>query len=185
MTPAIGDPVAFSLERSREIFDRFEAPVASRVNWRDINEPFGLLFPKLDYWLSVVSVVNKRHPRDLITSRFCGGLKLYLMRCLEEGYLGRFGATVAPHKYTLQFEHSSVRLLWIPKNSCTTLKRVFLSFEPNELTENIQKNRFHETCQRDFGERPKDFLKEIKAPLVSVLRQPYERIVSCYLDKIC
>ena len=76
--------------------------------------------------------------QSLINQSFKGPLKTYMLACHQEGYIGRFGGTVSPSSYSLNFPASNVSLLWIPKNGCTTLKRSLVELEPLEAQKHIK-----------------------------------------------
>jgi hypothetical protein len=114
---------------------------------------------------------------------FSGALLAYAKAMRMQGYLGRFGQTVSIHQFMLNFPASKVTLLWIPKNSCTAVKRMLLEFEPQELQAKTQIAAFHESVQRLFGVSVPQFCEHVRFPLVAIVRHPLERLVSCYLDK--
>jgi len=175
--------LASEIEQSKFIFEQYSKFKTKPGNFEDINERFVFAFPKIDFFLSIESITTNTSIPDLINTYFTGRLNHYLKSCYSLGYVGRFGATVDPSNYTLNFEASSISLLWIPKNSCTTLKMVFLSNEPVEKTAFILKRKLHQSCKKHFGVNRIQIMKGDVLPTVCVLREPITRIISCYLDK--
>lgn len=168
---------------SQIMFQHYNKFLDDPVDFDSIDEPFGLFFPRFDYWISYRSVVGGDSIDSLLSRAAKGGLLSYLRRAAALGFLGRFGLTADPASYIINFPTTKTSLLWIPKNSCTTAKQMLLSFEPAELTEGIAAPVFHERCQEQFGIKRVQFANNRLFPLVCVLRHPLERLVSCYLDK--
>ncbi|MBF0817684.1 hypothetical protein E4U02_14855 [Microbacterium paludicola] len=100
------------------------------------------------------------------------------------GYLGRRGGTVEPGAFTLQFRKLDVYYRWIPKNSCTAIKRTLVGFEDAERSESFSTHNFHAEVQDAYGPAPARVFSGMEsAKAIAVVREPLERVVSCYLDK--
>jgi len=165
------------------LFEHFSQLLIEPVGFNDLKEPFPTFFLRLDYYLSCVSQVSKIPIVDLIEKHFKKDLKSYLQYCYFNGYIGNFGHTVDISSYILNFPSTNISLIWIPKNSCTSVKSMLMAFEPSELTGSINRHLFHEGCQKVFGLNKQMLVNNLLFPLISIIRHPYERIISCYLDK--
>lgn len=166
-----------------QFFRHYSMLTEKPLDFSDVSEPFKVFFPRFDYFLSWCSLVARESVASMVSRYLKGALQDYALRCLENGYLGNFGFTVDPASFTLTFPGAKVTLIWIPKNSCTSIKKMLLTQEPDSLTHDISPTRFHETCQERFGISRAQYSRNMMFPLVAVIRDPYERIVSCYLDK--
>lgn len=162
------------------------------LNLSMIGVPLGVAVPRLDYYLSWKSIVTQENYESLIDTHFKDGLKALLIDCHLKKRLNKKGRTTNPLSYLCKFKRSQIRLLWIPKNACTHIKRFLGRIENPDLIDSFDKNRFHESIQESFGYRLEDYLKEEKLSLsgqvhqyktIAIVRDPIERIVSCYLDK--
>ena len=182
-TPIYSDLVRRTFDQSSKLFDQYNSAFDTRKGLLDIDEPFGLFFSKFDFWVSVIAPSTNKDIQSLINQSFKGPLKTYMLACHQEGYIGRFGGTVSPSSYSLNFPASNVSLLWIPKNGCTTLKRSLVELEPLEAQKHIKIKKIHKTCQKHFGLTHIQYARGKLLPKICAIRHPYERIVSCYLDK--
>lgn len=138
---------------------------------------------RIDTYLSYQVHISGGKLGDMVSAERFHLLHPYLRAMLRDGYLGRYGATVAPHLFTLNFPTSQISYLWIPKNSCTSMKLLLASFEPKQLQDRLKKHQLHETAQETFGMSRADYEQNRMLRTVAVLRDPRLRIVSCYLDK--
>ncbi len=175
----------FMLENtvSLEMLNHYEHLLLSKPDFDGIKEPMAFFIPRIDAFLSLKEHVTGRDPKQINLSKcFSGDLLTYLRSLRDFGFIGNYGGSVDVVRYILKFTASNLNLVWIPKNSCTYLKTYFLQFEAEDTRQKIKKNRFHESCQDQFGmthNEPFDYSREYLA----IIRHPVERFVSCYLDK--
>lgn len=163
---------------------RYEGLVEERPNIAQLEMPLNTFFPTFDAYLTNMCQENGTDPVEIDMERFSSkGLCRMLQWMQEYGFLGRAGHTVNVFNYLLEFPATGICLLWIPKNSCTSIKKILAGFEPEEQLSQIRRHRFHETMQATFGLDIKRFFKDDFAPLTILIRHPAERLVSCYIDK--
>lgn len=171
------------MDTNSQLFNDFRTLLDRPIDIGDIQEPFKQFFPRMDYYISWVSAATGKPLRELVQESFKGGLLRYAGWCIENGYIGTFGNTVDPASFILSFPSSKISLIWIPKNSCTSIKKTLVSLEPSSAQRSITQHRFHETCQTQFGPLRVTLANESLFPKIALVRNPVERIVSCYLDK--
>ncbi|WP_167591697.1 sulfotransferase family 2 domain-containing protein [Jiella endophytica] len=152
-------------------------------NFKSLNEDIGYFFSRIDYYVSLESLVRGYPVGKLLRENFSGGLLNYLLAAKNAGCFGHFGNAVDPVRFAVHFPTSETTLIWIPKNANTAVKRQLLQFEPEERRAKIRKHLFHETLQAEFGLDRLTWAKARPENTTIVVRNPYERIVSCYLDK--
>ena len=158
--------------------------LSKRPDYKDLSDPSSFSFSRFDAYLSLVSWVDGNDASNVdLSSMLSGGLLAQAKMMQSLGFFGHFGATVDVRKYMLNFPGSKLTLLWIPKNSCTSVKRMLIKYEPEDLQKRIAPHRFHETCQEQFGLTLPEFSNGKTYPKIAIIRHPYERVVSCYLDK--
>lgn len=168
---------------SKDMLVYYDKLFRKPMDFSELSEPLPLFFQRIDYYLSIKSAVSGKNIDHIISEIFSGGLLAYSKFLLKYGFLGNFGFTVDPASFLLNFPTTKITLLWIPKNSCTSTKKLLLSFEPKSAVDRITPPLFHERCQESFGLNAVQIAEERLFPLVTIVRNPYERLVSCYLDK--
>lgn len=166
------------------MFRHYDQLIGKCPDFGDIQEPRAIFVQRIDYYLSVKRALGETNVFDSFDKYFSGGLLRYLIHLHEFGFLGKFGYTTDVVSFLMNFPATKISLLWIPKNSCTTIKKILSRFEPPELQSKIKPGAFHESCQALFGPTPAQFVNSKLFPLVCLIRHPFERVVSCYLDKI-
>lgn len=141
--------------------------------------------PRFDVLLSVHCHRPWRRPAHKVDLRHyvSGDLLGFATWMQRYGYWGHYGHTVNISEHLLVFPASGVSLLWIPKNACTSIKSAFLRQEPAAHQTGFEQHRFHESVQNAFGVDLAAFATDDIPPIVTFLREPHERLVSCYLDK--
>lgn len=157
-----------------------------KVNLAELNMSLDLAIPRIDYFLSYYSLISGKKYSDLIDLFFKDGLKNLLVEYYKAGYLNRFGETVNEINYVCRFDEIGLDYYWIPKNACTYLKRNFSYLCDKNFTATLNNYKFHEAIQAKFGQPTMlAYLssREKKFYSFSVVRDPIERFVSCYVDK--
>ncbi len=163
---------------------KYDLLAEQRPNIAQLDLPLNIFIPTFDAYLTDLCRRKWSSPARIDMARFTSkGLCRMLQWMQKYGFLGRGGHTVNVHNYLLEFPASGVDLLWIPKNSCTSVKNILMGFEPEEKRAGIERHRFHETMQATFGLELTRFFNDDFAPLTVLMRHPAERIVSCYIDK--
>lgn len=165
------------------VFAKMRDFLSSRVTFEDLDQPLGLFVPRLDYYLSYASEVSGVDYGELVRERFDGELRDYLLEALNLGHLNRRGATVDPASYILDFEGANVRFYWIPKNACTNVKTVLARREVSSGDSEVPRNRLHKSVQETFGASRTTDALTTESRRIAIVRHPFERVVSCYLDK--
>jgi hypothetical protein len=173
-----------------------EVPPSARLAFSDISKQDASSFPKwlgsapimdrirrLDAFLSYSRQSLGESILDMITQPRFNEIGSYLKQLHNEGFLGRHGATVAPHLFRLRFPTTQLTYTWIPKNSCTSMKRLLLEFEPEPMRESIRLHAFHETTQEAFGLSQDQYINQPSLKNIALIRNPESRAVSCYVDK--
>jgi len=168
-----------------ELLRSFYKISRDKVNLADLDMNLGIAIPRIDFFLSHYSLITGESYPNLIDSFFKDGLKKTLYEYYRKGYLNKFGATVSEINYICRFNEIELEYYWIPKNACTYLKRNFSYLCDKNFTDSIKKNKFHETIQAKYGLTMREYLltRDKKYKSFSVVRDPIERFVSCYVDK--
>lgn len=162
----------------------FDQLLQTRPNIAQLDLPLNLFVPRFDAYLSEICRRDGLDPNKVDLAQYSSAGLLGLLRWMRKyRYLGRNGHTVNILSYLLHFPASGVNLLWIPKNSCTSIKKALLQFEPEEKQAKILPNRFHETVEKAFKLDTQQFFRDKFGPLTVLIRHPAERLVSCYIDK--
>ena len=160
------------------------AIVSKKPNIAQLDMPLGLFVPRFDAFISEKCKADGTDPNDIDMSDYTSAGLLGVFRWMQKyKYFGRFGHTVNVIKHILEFPSTELSILWIPKNSCTSIKNLLLQFEPESAKTGIKKNRFHETVQQSFGTTVQRLARDEMFPMMALVRHPYERLVSCYIDK--
>ena len=121
--------------------------------------------------------------KDIIEAIPLDDFKNYIQALRDQGYVGRFGSVIPPEKFSLYFPSSQVLYRWIPKNACTSVKKLFIQGEPESIDLKVREHRFHETVQERFGVEQSIIIQNSGFTTVAIIRDPILRIISCYLDK--
>jgi len=162
----------------------FETLLQARPNFAQLGVPPDVFMPCFDAYLTEKCRLEGTSPDAVNLAEMSSAGLLATMRWMRKyRYLGRGGHTVNIHNFLLHFPASGCTLLWIPKNSCTSIKRLLLQFEPEDVRAQILPNRFHETVQKQFKLDMRSFFRDEFGPLTVLIRHPAERLVSCYIDK--
>jgi len=153
-------------------------------NLKDLGMPLGVLIPRIDYFLSILRDISNTSINSIIRDKYKDGLKSYLLKVDELGGLGFYGRSVNPISYLCRFNSIGIDYHWIPKNACTFLKKNFASLNEQEIF-SYDKNKFHETIQDSYGMNMSQYIDSAKSSNLkfAVLRNPIDRLVSCYIDK--
>lgn len=138
---------------------------------------------RLDAYLSYLDLVSGCGIDQLLNEAKFGPYLSYLRSLEADGYLGKFGGTIAPECFILNYPSAQISLFWIPKNACTSAKRYLASFESQNFTQKLSQHRYHESSQQVFGASAKDVINHNYLNKLAIVRDPRERLVSCYVDK--
>lgn len=120
---------------------------------------------------------------DVINEDKFASIQRYLLAMHREGYLGRHGSTIPPHLFSINFPTTQLTYTWIPKCSCTSVKRLLAGFEPVSLQKKIHQIKFHNSLQALLGQTFAQFANGHWLRRVALIRDPYQRMISCYIDK--
>lgn len=157
-------------------------------NLAEMNMPLGLVVPRADVLLSHYSLINGLSIEQCVDHFYKDGLNAYLKKMNSQNLLGKYGSVVSPISYICRFNNMNVDYYWIPKNACTFFKKnlalLELECRGDEVGFEPPKGEFHETVQQTFGLGLKAYLaNEPNNKKVTIIREPTERLVSCYIDK--
>lgn len=156
-------------------------------NLKDFNMSLGLLIPRADLQLSHYSLTNNLTIEKCIDIFYKDGLNAYLKKMNHHNLLGEFGEVTNPISYICRFKNLKIDYHWIPKNACTFFKKnlAMLDLEAGGIEQRLEtpQDEFHETIQKKYGLVMKDYLKDNKNKKLTIIREPTERLVSCYIDK--
>lgn len=175
---------------NQPLIKEFSSPSSQKLSrFNEIGHP-GLYLQRMDYALSCLIGTRKHNYQQALQLRYEGELLEYLTLMNELGYLGRYGRTVNPASYLVNFPDIEVTYLWLPKNACTNTKKIFAGIYPEHAGQ-LRPHQFHETFQTVFGLEHKGvntlvpaIQSMLNAKLVfCVIRDPIERLISCYVDK--
>lgn len=162
----------------------FESEPYEKYTFGSDRMPTTLVAPRFDYYASLKTAVDQVSLERLIDMKFGAKMREYMHELRERGYLGRSGGTVDPGAFSLYFPDLNVYYRWIPKNSCTSVKRALSRFEDDDKARHFREGVFHAEVRRAFGLRGGEtFTPMREARRIAVIREPLERIVSCYIDK--
>ena len=139
-------------------------------------------FRRLDVFMSYKNYIGIPW-EDIIEAIPLDDFKNYIQALRDQGYVGRFGSVIPPEKFSLYFPSSQVLYRWIPKNACTSVKKLFIQGEPESIDLKVREHRFHETVQERFGVEQSIIIQNSGFTTVAIIRDPILRIISCYLDK--
>lgn len=173
------------MEKDFRMFAHYRELFNTKPDFDGINEGLSIFIPRFDYYITHFSVIQGRAlDKDFVVSNFSGGLKEYISNLYDQGAIGHGGRCVNYAHYMLRFPELNLDYLWIPKNACTEAKKHLALANSKESMAGIKPLAFHEGVQERFGITPSDFSNKSNKVL-ALFRDPVERIVSCYVDKIC
>lgn len=154
---------------------------ASFPEWLN-SGPFNGKIRRIDLYVST-KLASGASIRDILNEDKFKTARRYLEAMSREGYLGRHGNTIAPHLFSINFPTTQITYTWIPKCSCTSVKRLLASFEPSSLRVKIKRARLHISLQELLGQTSPQFSNGKWLRRLAFVRDPYQRIISCYIDK--
>lgn len=149
----------------------------SLLNWQ---------IQRLDYEFSILYGISKETYERGLSLHLTEVPLQYMSMLSNYQHIRSHGRTTHLLDYLLVYPELGLNYFWMPKNACTFIKSFFLQFYP-ERKSFINRELFHETTQQQFSLSLLDFLGDAKTSLdrcsFAVIRNPIERLISCYIDK--
>lgn len=108
-----------------------------------------------------------------------------LTKYLKLGFLGKEGATIDPLSYYFINDNLKIIYCSIPKNACTLFKNLIVEYSSSQKKYQKSQQNIHQFLAQNRPEPTKliNSLESANYFKFVVLRNPFARLVSAYLDK--